>query len=113
MATGITGYIYGYNGISGTTINQILGLTFPNLNLGSSGTTGPTGTTGKTGITGSTGSTGITGASGSTGPTGIGNYQGNTGGIYFGTGIARYDGPVIMTNQLNVNKINQIWKTNY
>ena len=113
MTTGITGYIYGYNGISGTTINQIDGLTFPNLNLGSSGTTGPTGTTGITGSTGSTGSTGITGASGSTGPTGIGNYQGNTGGIYFGTGIARYDGPIIMTNNLNVRQINQIWKTNY
>jgi len=113
MATGITGYIYGYNGISGTTINQIDGLTFPNLNLGSSGTTGPTGTTGKTGITGSTGLTGITGATGPTGPTGIGNYQGNTGGIYFGTGIARYDGPIIMTNQLNVRQINQIWKTKY
>jgi hypothetical protein len=92
MATGITGYYYGYQGITGTNINQVQGLTFSSR----------TGTTGTTGITGTTGTTGMTGM------TGI--YQGNTGSMYFGTNKAYFDGAVICKNQMSCNKINQVWK---
>ena len=95
MATGITGYYYGYQGITGTNINQVQGLTFSSR----TGTTGATGTTGTTGTTGMTGMTGLTGT-----------YQGNTGSMYFGTNKAYFDGAVICKNQMSCNKINQVWK---
>ena len=95
MATGITGYYYGYQGITGTNINQVQGLTFSSR----------TGTTGTTGITGTTGTTGMTGMTGLTG-----TYQGNTGAMYFGTNKAYFDGAVICKNQMSCNKINQVWK---
>ena len=92
MATGITGYYYGYQGITETNINQVQGLTFSSR----------TGTTGTTGITGTTGTTGMTGM------TGI--YQGNTGSMYFGTNEAYFGGALICKNQISCNKINQVWK---
>ena len=95
MATGITGYYYGYQGITGTNINEVKGLTFSSK-TGTTGTTGITGTTGTTGMTGMTGMTGI--------------YQGNTGSMYFGTNKAYFDGAVICKNQMSCNKINQVWK---
>ena len=95
MATGITGYYYGYQGITGTNINEVKGLTFSSR-TGTTGTTGITGTTGTTGMTGMTGMTGI--------------YQGNTGSMYFGTNKAYFDGAVICKNQMSCNKINQVWK---
>ena len=57
MATGflgVTGYNYGYQEITGVSINNI-------VLLGPTGTTGTTGTTENTGITGTTGITGPTG----------------------------------------------------
>ena len=80
MATGITGYYYGYQGITGTNINQVQGLTFSSR----------TGTTGMTGMTGT--------------------YQGNTGSMYFGSNKAYFGGALICKNQISCNKINQVWK---
>jgi hypothetical protein len=81
--TGATGYYYGYQGITETTINPVVGLTFYKSSTGTTGTTGSTGTTGMTGTTG--------------------EYKGNTGfNLTFG-------GVINFNNQINCNKIiNQV-----
>ena len=89
---GVTGYYYGYVGITGTNINQVSGVVFSNK----------FGTTGATGATGSTGMTGMTGLTGT--------YQGNTGSMYFGKNKAYFDGAIVCKNQINCNNNNQVWK---
>jgi len=105
---GVTGYYYGYQGISQADINQVQGINYAQF----TGSTGTRGFGGFTGRTGTTGTTGITGA----------NYQGNTGGIYFGKNLSLFDGKIVATNdvlfkssvivnnQMHVEKINQVWK---
>ena len=85
--TGPTGYYYGYQGITETTINPVVGLTFYKSSTEETGTTGTTGTTDTTGMTGTTG-----------------EYKGNTGfNLTFG-------GVINFNNQINCNKIiNQVW----
>ena len=91
-ATGVTGYKYGYQGISGKLIDNIILI-------------GPTGTTGTTSTTGTSGTTGIIGPTGS--------YRTSNLSVIFGSpnffsSNTSFSGQV-KTNSNNT--INQIWGT--
>ena len=92
MATCVTGYNYGYQEVTGITINNIVIL-------------GPTGITGGTGSTGTTGTTGITGATGAYKPTNLS--------VTFGGNIS-FNSSTSFSGQINImgkNTITQIWGT--
>ena len=84
--TGVTGYNYGYQGVTSIAITNIVSL-------------------GPTGITGTTGTTGTTGATGAYKPTNLS--------VTFGGNIA-FSSSTSFSGQINImgkNTINQIWGT--